>query len=174
MEIIDKEKTANWLSMRGLLDSRGRLSLLELEQIGYYPIPVDSGRKTVISRTIASFFDTEAESLLWIDEYGIWQSCEDWNLFNGFRKSLGEESPLYEKPGHLFSRKDLASISSLLAMTLYFCCGAVIVKADKSLLIRISHDEILDIFIPKEATFPKEIIERIELVMDKEERTKET
>lgn len=172
MEIIDKERTANWLSIRGLLGSKGRLSLSGLKQIGYYPIPADSGRKTVISRTIASFFDTEDESLLWIDEFGIWKSCEDWTLFEGFRHSLGEESPLYEKPGHIFSRKDLDSVGSLLAMALYFCWGAVIVKADKSLVVRISHDEILDIYIPEETVFPKDVIERIELVIDKEEQKK--
>jgi hypothetical protein len=174
VEIIDKERTANWLSIRGLLGSKGKLSLSGLKQIGYYPIPADSGRKTIISRTVASFFDTEDESLLWIDEYGIWKSCEDWILFDGFRQFLGEGSPLYEKPGHIFSRKDLDSVCSLLAMTLYFCWGAVIVKADKSLVIRISHDEILDIYITEETVFPKDIIERIESVMDKEEQTKGT
>jgi hypothetical protein len=167
MEIVDKEKTMNWLLIRGLLDSKGSLSLSAFSEQVSYRIPADSGKKTVLSRMIASFFDSDGESLLWINEYGIWPSCEDWTLFEGFRKSLGEYSPLFEKPGHIFSKQDLSSVSSLLAMIFYFMWGAIIVSASKNIVVKISHDEMLDIFSSNKKVIPHEMIEKIESVTQK-------
>jgi hypothetical protein len=167
MEIIDKEKTMNWLSIRGLLDSKGSLSLSGFSEPVSYRIPADSGKKTVLSRIIASFFDSEGESLLWINEYGIWPSCEDLTLFEGFRKSLGEYSPLFEKPGHIFFKQDLSSVSSLLAMIFYFMWGAIIVSGTKNIVVRISHDEMLDIFLKDEKAIPQETIEKMESLTEK-------
>lgn len=167
MRIIDKEKTKNWLSSRRLLDPEGSLSLSGFFKIGSYRIPPDSGKKTILSRIIASFFELEGESLLWINEYGIWPSCEDWTLFEGFRKSLGEHSSLFEKPGHIFSKQDLDFVSSFIAMTLYFCWGAIIVSTNKSLLVRISHDEMLDIYSKDEKVVLYKMIEKIESAIGK-------
>jgi hypothetical protein len=102
MQIIDKEKTKLWLSQRGLLDSTGKPFFSELHKVLASAIPVDSGCKTALSRAIVSFFETDDEALLWINEFGIWGSSEDRYLFQGFRRSLGESSPLREKPGHVF------------------------------------------------------------------------
>jgi len=154
-----------WLSSKGLLDSKGSLSFSGFSEPVSYRIPADSGKKTVLSRIIASFFDSEAESLLWINEYGIWPSSEDRPLFEGFRKSLGESALLIEKPGHIFSKQDLSAISSLLAMVLYFCWGAVIAPTNKSLIIRISHDEMLDIYSQDKKVLPQKIMEKVESVI---------
>jgi hypothetical protein len=162
MEIIDKEKTMKWLSSKGLLDSKGSLSFSGFSKPVSYRIPTASGKKTVLSRVITSLFDSETESLLWIDEWGIWPSCEDWTLFEGFRKSLGESTKLYEKPGHIFSKQDLGAITSLVAMVLYFCCGAVIVPTTKSFIIKISHDEFIDIY-----SQDKEVLIQIKSIIKK-------
>jgi hypothetical protein len=143
MWIIEKEETKRWLSIRGLLDSTGGLSLSGFVQVINCAIPPDSGRKTALSKLIASFFDTDDEALLWINEFGIWESSEDRNLFDRFRRSLGEDSPLHEKPGHIFRSSELSDVSSLLAMVLYFIWGAVLYSPAKGLLVKISHDEFI-------------------------------
>jgi hypothetical protein len=123
----------------------GGLSLAGFVQVIHHSISPDSGRKTALSKLITSFFDTDDEALLWINEFGIWPSSEDRNLFAGFRRSLGENSPLHEKPGHIFRSSELKDVSSLLAMVLYFVWGAILYSPAKGLIIEISHDEVINI-----------------------------
>lgn len=146
MRIIDKNEIMTWLSEKRLIDSNGVLSFSGFLSPLRFMIPVDSGKKTALSKTIVSLFDAKDEALLWINEFGIWPSCEDRYLFAGFRKSLGEYSPLHEKPGHFFSNKDLDAVSSLIAMTLYFCWGAIIISTANNFIIKISHDEVLYLY----------------------------
>jgi len=143
--MIDKEETKHWLSQRGLLDSTSEPSFSGFFQVIHFAIPVDSGRKTALSRVLLSFFDTDEEALLWIDEFGIWPSSEDRYLFEGFRRFLGERSPLHEKPGHIFSKDDLDAMRSIVAMTLYFVWGGIMCSPAKDLIIRMSHDEFISV-----------------------------
>lgn len=147
MQIIDKGETRSWLNKRGLLDSTGMVSFSGFIEAISAAVPADSGRKTALSRLMASFFEADEEALLWINEFGIWPSSEDWSLFEGFRRSLGEQSPLYEKPGHIFSGKELRDVASLVAMTLYFIWGAILYSPAKGLAIKISHDEFVCIYV---------------------------
>ena len=154
MRIIDKYETMTWLAERGLTTSTGELVFTEFLSPSRFVIPVDSGEKTALSKTITSFFDFEDEALLWINEFGVWPSSEDRYLFEGFRQSLGEYSPLYEKPGHIFSNKDLEAVKALIAMVLYFCWGAVIVSISRSFIFKISHDEIIYLYVKNKEDLP--------------------
>ena len=147
LRIIDEEETKLWLSQRGLLDSTGVPSFSEFGEVMDSAIPADSGRKTAISRVLVSFFDTDDEALLWINEFGIWPSSEDGYLFQGFRRFLGESSPLHEKPGHVFSKSDIDAVRSLVAMLLYFVWGGILFSPAKGLAIKISHDEFITVFV---------------------------
>jgi hypothetical protein len=165
MKAIDGTTINTWLISNGLIAPNGSISLLSSSVVRSYSIPSDSAKKTVLSRIVASLFDSEHDSLLWINEYGIWPSCEDWTLFDGFRASLGESSSLPEKPAYLFSNQDLPSVSSLLALILYFAWGALVISPNKRLTVRISHDEVLDVFYEDNNTFPEKIARQIELVV---------
>jgi hypothetical protein len=134
-------------------------------------IPADSGLKTALSRAIVSFFEADTEALLWIHEFGIWESCEDRHLFEGFRRSLGEHSPLHEKPGHLFSNNDLRDVGSLVAMTLYFVWGAILYSPAKDLAIEISHDEIISV-CARDKKHASEINATLKKYLSKKESTK--
>lgn len=149
MQIISKEETLAWLKKHHFYDSDGEPIDFQSDypELVRYKIPVDSGRKNVLSRHLSWLFaEVQEESLLWIHEFDIWPSCENMNLFDGYRKSLGEESPLWEKPGHLFAHEDLDSVVSLVGMVLYFVMGAILISPTIGLVIWISHDEYLDIF----------------------------
>jgi hypothetical protein len=50
--------------------------------------------------------------MLWITEWGIWPSSENWHLYYRLRQSYGDQRLLHEAPGHLlldYERDDLAS-----------------------------------------------------------------
>jgi len=151
MKIINKIQVIDWLSGRNILCGNNSLSIPDFAILHSFKIASDSGTKTNISRAIGAFVaNCSCESLLWINEYGIWPSCEDANLFNGFRRSLGENEPVYIKPGHLFRIEDIDNIQSIIAMILYFVWGAFIVTESKDIVIRISHDEYIDIYSNKD------------------------
>lgn len=151
-----------WLSKHGLLDEEGKLSLSKDIEPLSFKIPVGSGSKTALSRMLVSFLDVSEEALLWITEWGIWPSCEDWKLFYVFRESIGEHRPLIEKPSHLFSSQDLDSVTSIVSMVLYFLWGALIISPANNLIIRISHDEIMDVFVKE-----RDQLDAIELSLTK-------
>lgn len=152
MKTIDLNETKTWLQNKSLIESDGKLTLHQFKKVASCKIPRDSGKKTVLAKSLAGIFEHDTEALLWINEFGIWPSSEDANLFNGFRKSFGETKPLHEKPGHIFSKDDIKTIISLLAMTFYFCWGAIVLSTGENILFKISHDEIIDIFIDEDKT----------------------
>ena len=147
MKIIDDKATVYWLSDRGFPNPVGKNLLPGFIGPLSFRIPADSGEKTALSRKLISYLDTDDEMLLWINEWGIWPSSENINLFDGFRRSLGEYSSLKEKPGHIFSRSDIETIESLLSMVLYFFWGAILISSTGNIIVKISHDEIIDIFV---------------------------
>jgi len=144
MRFIDAVQTRPWLEKYTIaIDQEGHPTFPGSVSVLQSAIPSDSGRKTALSRVIASIFRMDDEALLWINEVGIWPSSEDLFLFQGFRRSLGEDSHLVMKPGHIFSRDDLAGLGSLLAMVFYFAWGAIPYSPVRMLVIRISHDEFM-------------------------------
>ncbi len=155
MRIVGKVETIEWLNQKGVVDVKGNIIASESNLIVQCSLPDDAGRKTALSRIIAAVFEADDEAMLWIDEFGIWPSSEDWYLFASFRKFLGEESELHEKPGHLFSLHDLKNISSIVAMVLYFSWGAILYSPFRDTVIRISHDDWISIQCKKPLREPK-------------------
>jgi len=166
MKIISLNESNIWLGDRGIEISNESLAAFGYDKVASYVIPIDSGKKTFISKVITSFFSEDAEALFLINEFGIWPTAENWGLFNGFRKSIGEICPLPEKPGHIFSRQEIDTIFSLLSMTLYFYWGAIMFSPAKNLLIKVSHDEIIEVFTNKKIYVEKELNELNEILKE--------
>ena len=67
-----------------------------------------------IARWIAQNLTYRQPTLLWITEWGIWPSSENWHLYYRLRQSYGDLRLLPEAPGHLFlehEAEDLASFT---------------------------------------------------------------
>jgi len=141
-----------WLVAKGVLDKEGGVALAGAGEAASFRIPGDSGRKTALARRLLEPFAKQGEALLWIREYGTWPSSEDPRLFAGFRMSLGERKTLADAPGHLFTDTDMAAVASMLGMVLYFSWGAIAASPGGGVLVEISHDEMLDIFVQTGST----------------------
>lgn len=146
MNIVGETEAREWLARRNLIGAGGEFLIESPTGPLRYRIPEDSGKKTALSRLLSSVFEVDGESLLVIREHGIFPSCEDLVLFDGFRRSLGESGHVHEKPGHIFTREDLPVVSSLVAMVLYFVWGAFLVPGTGRFVVEISHDEIMDVY----------------------------
>lgn len=87
--------------------------------------------------------------LLWITEFKIWPSSENWNLYYRLRRSYGETASLYERPGHLFSSDEIDDLTSFLQLSALFGWGGYILTEADEINAFFSHDEYIDFIAPK-------------------------
>lgn len=142
MKFLDSGDGTAWLSTRGWPELTPDPATLERLPLGAcYLIPESTSRKTALATLIVGILDAfEGKGVLWISRFSVWEA-ENWNLFNGFRKSLGEDRPLDEAPFHVFGRDDYASLESLIDLVLYFFWDAILLDAENGIGFHFSHDE---------------------------------
>src|SRR5262245_11516237 len=84
------------------------------------PYDTDSGRKVSIARFLFSLITPAPETLLLVDDWGVWPSSQHMPLFTRFRQALGEERALTESPGHLVTGSETEDAISIVATSLLF------------------------------------------------------
>jgi hypothetical protein len=110
-----------------------------------YSIPRDAGRKTALSRVFAYLLLRKSSVCVYVTGWGVWGSSENLDLFYGYRRSFGENRPLIEAPVHLFERTEEDTFVSILCMVFYFFWDAWVFDVEGKALVRISHDEWLEV-----------------------------
>jgi hypothetical protein len=152
MHIVTADECHAWASAR----LQEPFSWLAMERAysyrASYLLPNDTGKKTALTRALISSIDSPGEGLLWVTEWGVFPSCENMALFDGYRRSLGEERSLHAAPGHVFEGADVRELECLTDLVLYFFWSAAVIDAGASWL-RISHDEVLTINTRDSAAF---------------------
>jgi hypothetical protein len=124
-----------------------------LRQVGgTYSIPRDSGAKTALSRVFAGLFLRKSSVCVYVSGWGVWRSSENLDLFYGYRRSVGEERPLIEAPVHIFARSEHDTFVSILCMVFYFVWDAWVFDIEGKKLVRISHDEWLEVRVDDDET----------------------
>lgn len=141
MKILTKENASELLGGKSPDTFATQLSS-RLRQVGdTYSIPRDSGAKTALSRLFAYLFLKQSSVCIYVSGWGVWGSSESFDLFYGYRRSLGENRPLIEAPVHLFERTEEDAFVSILCMVFYFVWDAWVFDVEGKALVRISHDE---------------------------------
>lgn len=127
-----------------------------------YIIPKDSGRKTALSREIIHVLKESGidKGCFEINDFGVWPSSENQDIFYGYRLSLGEKRSILEAPYHLFTTSDYVQLESLFAISLYFFWDTLIVDEINTLLIETSNDEVISVY-----TVDKKLQERFKLLL---------
>lgn len=145
MKVLTKEKTSEMLGGKSLDTFVSQLSN-RLRQVGdTYSIPRDSGAKTALSRVFAYLLLRKSTVCIYVSGWGVWGSSENLDLFYGYRRSLGENRPLIEAPVHLFEGSEEDTFVSILCMVFYFVWDAWVFDIEGKALVRISHDEWLEV-----------------------------
>lgn len=110
---------------------------------GTYSAPFNSGVQIALSRLFAYLMFKNCPIFLNITGWGI--ATEQLDLFDGYRRSLGETRSLMEAPVHFFERSDEEVFISLLCMVLFFSWDASIFDITGRFLLQTSHDGWLEI-----------------------------
>lgn len=145
MKVLTKENAKEMLGVKSLDIFLSELSN-RLQPVGdAYSIPADSGRKTALSRLFAHLLLRNPSACVYVSGWGVWSSSENLDLFYGYRRSFGESRTLMEAPVHLFEQTEADTFSSILSMAFYFVWDAWIFDTGGKSLVRISHDEWLEV-----------------------------
>ena len=94
----------------------------------------------VVAKAIAKAIGSVPEMCLWITEYGIWPSTENWHLYYALRRTYGDARRLGEAPAHQFLGYETADLVTFLHLMLLFRWGGHLVSAPSGVSIDISHD----------------------------------
>lgn len=149
MKIVSKEEGLEWV--RGSFGCPSLDAVTANLQCVAYRLPIDTGAKTAIARAVASLVGTRLPGLFWITEWGVWPSSENMAVFDGYRKSLGEQRGVWDAPAHIFDEAEVLQIECLLDLALYFYWDSFLFDNGR-FAFRTSHDEFVAVYSNDEET----------------------
>jgi hypothetical protein len=137
-----KEGCEAWLRDR----ERSKPDLVPGTQVERIVSPKESHRVFGVSRWIANSLTYRMPTLIWITEWSIWASSENWHLYYRLRESYGDLRLLHEAPGHLFLGHESEDLASFLQIALLNGWGGYILTQADHVNAFFSHDEYIDFF----------------------------
>ena len=143
MRILTKENARELLSGESLDSFIGCLSS-ELPIVeGAYAAPMTAGAQIALAKLFAFLLVREAPLCLYITGWGI--ATEHLDLFDGYRRSLGDNRPLIQAPVHVFEQADEEALISLLCLVFFFSWDASAFDLTECTLLQTSHDGWLEV-----------------------------
>jgi hypothetical protein len=143
MKIVTKEDAVGLLKGQALDAVISQLST-ELPLVrGAYAAPVSSQQHIALSRFFADLLIRDPPVCVYITGWSV--ADEHFDLFYGYRRSLGEMRPLIDAPVHVFERTDEDALISVLCLVLFFLWDAWIFDLTENWLLRLTHDGWLEV-----------------------------
>ena len=135
-------------------DSRGSITLADDPTLVQrarvmYADGARSGREPAVAAAAVRALGAWDECLVWVTEWGVWPSGEDWPQFYAWRGGHGERRSLAAAPGHCFSAGEAQELETLLRLVLENAWDATALPAlggtatDRRIVA--SHDEWIDV-----------------------------
>jgi hypothetical protein len=140
MKIISQAECEEWLAdniAKGL--SRRQVEAGYAHYVAY-KLPVNTGPKTSLAHALTHFVEIGQHGLFWITDWGIFPSTQNMALFDGYRKSLGEDRAIHAAPGHVFDEADSQQLECLFDLSLYFYWDVSVFDRTGTFLVKTSHD----------------------------------
>ena len=142
LRFYTKDECEEWL--RGLGRTKPDVvPATGVERIGY---PTEPHRIFSIAHWIASSLTYRMPTLLWITEWSIWPSSENWHLYYTLRRNHMDTRLLHEAPGHLFLGHESEDLASFLQVAMLNGWGGYILTQADYVNAFFSHDEYIDFF----------------------------
>jgi hypothetical protein len=98
------------------------------------------------ARWIAANLTYDQPSLLWITEWGIWPSSENWHLYYKLKEACEDRRQLHESPGHLFQKHESEDLASFLQLSMLNGWGGYLLTHANFVNLFFSHDEYMDLY----------------------------
>jgi hypothetical protein len=147
MQFMTHEQCERWLRDRQRALPQ-RQAGVNVERFSYPPKP---GRLRFVAHWIATSIGYRMPILLWMTEWGIWPSSENWHLYYKLRQSQGDHRLLQDAPGHLFLDFESEDLASYLQLAMLNGWGGYLLTEANYVNAFFSHDEYIDFFAEKES-----------------------
>jgi hypothetical protein len=131
-----------WLALRTRVRP-DRDKSLPVERFEY---PNEAHRFFPIANAIAHSITYRQPTLLWVTEWGIWPSSENWQLYYRLRQTYGDLQLLQDAPGHLFLEYESEDLSTFLQLAMLSGWGGYVLTEANHVNVFFSHDEYIDFF----------------------------
>lgn len=142
MRFYTKEECEGWLRSRERLKPDA-VPETQRQRVDY---PKEPYRVFSIAHWIASSLTFRMPTLVWITEWSIWASSENWHLYYRLRQSYGDLRLLHEAPGHFFLGHESEDLASFLQIAMLNGWGGYILTQADYVNAFFSHDEYIDFF----------------------------
>jgi hypothetical protein len=142
MRFYTKEECETWLSNRDR-SKPDCVTGMKSVRVAY---PKEPNRIFSVARWISTALTQREPTLLWITEWGIWPSSENWHLYYKLRQSYGDDRLLDEAPGHLFLGHESEDFASFLQLSLLNGWGGYVLTQADNVNAFFSHDEYIEFF----------------------------
>jgi len=142
LRFYTKEECDTWLSER----QRRKPDLMpdvHVERIQYPPEPY---RIFFVAHWIASVLTYRKPALLFVTEWDVWPSSENWHLYYKLRQTYGDNRLLHDAPGHLFLEHEAEDLASFLQISMLNGWGGYVLTEANYVNAFFSHDEYIDFF----------------------------
>jgi hypothetical protein len=116
--------------------------------------PLEPYKLFSLAHRVAATLTYRRPALLWITEWGVWPSSENWHLYYKMRQAYGDIRLLAEAPGHLCLEHESEDLASFLQMAMLNGWGGYVLTEANFVNAFFSHDEYIDFFAEHEANLP--------------------
>jgi len=146
LRFCTQQECEKWLSDRQRRKPDG-VPDAHVERVGYPPEP---HRIFFVAHWIATSLTHGMPALLWITEWGIWPSSENWHLYYRLRQTYSDQRLLHEAPGHLFLEHEAEDFASFLQVVMLNGWGGYVLTQSDYVNAFFSHDEYINFFAERD------------------------
>lgn len=142
MYFYTPEECSNWLVRLGRIKPDHQKGL----ESALFHYPKEAHGIFATASWFARSFMLGKPVLLWITEWGIWPSSENWPLYYKLRRGAGDKRQLHEAPGHLFLADEADDLASFAQVVMTNGWGGYILPEADRVNAYFSHDECIEFF----------------------------
>ena len=146
MRFYTQQECEQWLSDRQRKKPDATPNVRR-ECISYPPEPY---RIRFFAHWMATSLTHQMPALLWVTEWGIWPSSENWHLYYRLRQTYHDQRLLHEAPGHLFLEHKAEDLASFLQVAMLNGWGGYLLTQADYVNAFFSHDECIDFYAERD------------------------
>lgn len=162
MKFYENIENCDWCKQRGLSIERATdIEYASLQHCVNYGFEEEGRlvRTREASQSLLKTIGEWDEILVWITQWEVWPSSEDWPDYYNWRGQRNEKRSLWKAPGHLFGKSEQSDLSELLIKIMdngwdahvLICHGQSI----DDIRAFVSHDGFFDVFSKQPLTLRK-------------------
>ena len=152
MHFLETNQIEEWLAERAV--SRDALGTPQLKgarlvlRRSFGPSASPPGQEEAAANACADAVGKWTECLLWIQNWGIWPSSENWPVYYAARGEQGERRSLEDARGHLFGEDEVELFRRFLKLALEngWDAHAVARQNEAVTRVHVDHDEYLEVW----------------------------